>query len=377
MLSLPVLRLMVLVLLLLAVGSNSQVVLDGVTIPKESCWVYIFIGHSNMSGRAPKRDTVTNPKLWNYRLHTTEKEWRLAKESIYIDKTINADKYSGPGMTFLNQMHQKYPDLYFGLFLNGEGRATVNTYVANKVIENRKLYEEIMTPLKEVVKGKVRIGGILAYLGIVEPFVGDTVACRKYATDMRNLAMLMRTELGDASIPFIVSQYEQEAIDRFSPLLPLPNLIMRQQDSLKGILSNCIVIPTNGIPLAEGDDHHWGVLGHDEFVRRMIDSLIIRGYAPPNPIVANEALSIKLPNKSLSFSVHPNPFANLIHIRTNIIGINFTVTITRINGELVDIWHSKSKKDFTISLNTVKSGVYFLSVKGNNTHKQTVRIVKL
>jgi hypothetical protein len=254
-------------------------------------------------------------------------------------------------------------------------------YLNNQSISGHKLYEEIMAPLKSQVKGKVVFGGVLAYLGIVEPYVNDEAACRRFASDMKNLIMLMRTELGDPLIPFVMSQYEMEAKDAFAASRPLPQIIIRQQDSLCKILPRSILIPTSGISIREGDDHHWDCAGHDEFAKRMIDSLIARGYAPESPVTA-EAKNPPASNKPL-LTVSTNPFRNSTEliIAGSYIG-TVSVSVYGVSGKIIgkqmlNAGRRNIRIDKINYQNILSSGMYHVICEFESGLKVSKTIIKM
>jgi len=372
----------------------SQIELGGKVVPKDSCIVYIFIGHSNMSGRGIHRDTVPHPKLWNYTLDQTTfgrpNHWRLAKEAMYVDASIGQDTKCGPGMIFMKQFNKRYPDFTCCLFLNGEGHTSAAVYLNNQVQSGRKLYDEIMTPLKTVVKGKVVFGGMLAFLGIVEPYDGDEAACRNFANTMRSLVNLVRYELNAPTMPFVINQYEATAIGGFSPNLPLPKIIQSQIDSLPSILSNCIVIPTTGIPLyvneyGVSDDHHYDSIGYAEFTRRMLDSLEARKFTTDywkNPLSREWA---GLTVSSSGVAVSPNPFSATTLLSWPVSGASSMVRIFSSNGQLVQELegapHGRERFAFWNGNGTagtiLPAGPYFIqtrSPKGEVTSKKVIKI---
>jgi hypothetical protein len=115
----------VLTVFFLSVSAFSQVNLGGTVVPKDRFRVFIFIGHSNMDGRAELLDTVTNPRLWMWDLTRTNPvpdypadgltgaprnaAWRLSRD-VALGNSLGR-----PATPFLKKMLAAYPDYYFGV----------------------------------------------------------------------------------------------------------------------------------------------------------------------------------------------------------------------------------------------------------------------
>jgi len=299
-----------LVLLLLVCGSShAQLILGSKLVPKDSCIAFIFIGHSNMTGRCPQRDTVTDPHLWNYILDTLTAEnrfqgWNLARARIYSDRTYGADTVDGPGMPFLKQMNQLYPSYYFCIFENGDGHVFATNYLNNQLVNNRAMYSEIMDPIKAVAKGKVHFGGIVIMLGVSEA-VDSSLGIATFSTTIKNLVQLIRYDVGVYDLPVFVGQYEAGATGKYSTTRPAVQQVIAQIDSIPYKLSNAVVIPTDGVEMF--DDHHYNYNGYVTFTQRIIDSLMAHNWAEPY-WMASEKRPDRRPSSGISLNITPNPF---------------------------------------------------------------------
>jgi hypothetical protein len=112
-----------LLLLFLVSRAFPQVTLPGgVTVPKEKMIVFIFVGHSNMEGRANTLDQTAHPRVWLWYLQSgydanafTANAWNAAKEPVYhAGQFIGA----GPQLKFAKRMADLYPDYTIGIVSN-------------------------------------------------------------------------------------------------------------------------------------------------------------------------------------------------------------------------------------------------------------------
>jgi len=66
-------------------AATADVVLDGKTVLKDQIIVYIFIGHSNMAGRAPN-DQNTHDRCWSYKIDQDNHQWVKAQDVIHHER---------------------------------------------------------------------------------------------------------------------------------------------------------------------------------------------------------------------------------------------------------------------------------------------------
>ena len=81
----------------------------------------------------------------------------------------------------------------------------------------------------------------------------------------------------------------------------------------------------------------------------------------------------------VNFSVYPNPFQDIINIKSSIKG-NYTISIVdvlgrNLNADLSPI-NSSGKLDMIINLEHYQSGLYFLKIYNDDNHMKTIKIQK-
>ncbi len=244
---------------------------------------FVHIGHSNMAGRATQPASLkpyfydTDPKLWSFHgadmiLGKPPWTWRAAKEPLSPDATTGT--MAGPGMAILHAAQTLNPDLYYlstGHGHSGEMGGTCSNYRKGGL-----LYEIAMAPARQL-RGHVTFGGIFTMLGTTERHL-DTATQMVFADCMAHIAADMRGDLGDASIPFMMSDFEMTATGDTSPNLPYAKIIIAQLRIAAMNIPRSALIPTDMLPI-EGS-HHFTMAGHKEWALRGIQIMKDKGWAP-------------------------------------------------------------------------------------------------
>jgi len=88
------------------------------------------------------------------------------------------------------------------------------------------------------------------------------------------------------------------------------------------------------------------------------------------------ANSVEDPDADISFKIFPNPFQSLVKIKSDKLLQNVTINIHDTNGKLVFSETPGDGNDFTLELNSLQKGVYFIDVN-HKTGMQTFRLIKV
>ncbi len=230
---------------LLGAGSASaQVVVDGETIPADRMVYYLFIGHSNMAGRATPPDKKTHPRAWKWDFRRNG--WVRAKAPIRADKHNRGDR-GGPGMPFLKRMVELYPEHHFGIMQN----AYSSNSIQRDYLRGRGRYKEIVDAARRAKKHGT-LGGVVAMLGFLE--AGDRDAAKSFTDDCKTMMAQFRADLDAPELPLLIGRYEMGA----KRVNPFRKSVHEQILNLPKVLDHCAVIDSEG-PYA--DSHHYNVEG--------------------------------------------------------------------------------------------------------------------
>ena len=158
--------------------------------------VYLLIGQSNMSGRAPFTEEESEIIQRCYLLNGTD-EWEPAKNPLNRYSTIRKDlsmQKLNPGYTFAKTMLEKDKDIAIGLVVNALGGSNIVDW-ANEC----DYYKEALRRTEIAAKiGDLR--GVLWHQG--EANAED--AC--YLDKLISLVENLRNDLGIPNLPFIAGQ---------------------------------------------------------------------------------------------------------------------------------------------------------------------------
>jgi Carbohydrate esterase, sialic acid-specific acetylesterase len=248
--------------------SAPGLVIDGVARPKEKIIVFLHIGHSNMAGRAAEPASArpfhfeTHPRLWTY---TAAGRFQAAKEPLSGDHITNGR--AGPGMSILRaaMAGAAAPDSV--MVSIGHGHDGSRAGYCRSYRRGALLYDIVMGPAKQL-KGKVTFGGILTMLALTEVFP-DRANLPRFNECIAGIAAEMREDLGDPNIPFLMSDWEMEATEKFAPNFQPENMAAREQLRIaNGKISRSAIIPTDRLPMS--DNHHFDLNGYRIWGERAI-----------------------------------------------------------------------------------------------------------
>ncbi|MCK5796002.1 MAG: hypothetical protein KAI47_02395, partial [Deltaproteobacteria bacterium] len=147
------------------------------TVPKEKFFVFIFIGHSNVSSvNKDAADGWKDLRAWNYRWDSGSKHtWVQAKETPALGLTRRGT--GGPAMVLLKRLvtQNQWKGLHFGIVQNAKPSSTCQLKSPDpwhntdydRYKEGKGLHNEIVSLVNEI-KGDVTIAGIVVQLGWIE-----------------------------------------------------------------------------------------------------------------------------------------------------------------------------------------------------------------
>jgi hypothetical protein len=199
--------------------------------------------------------------------------WRMAKEPLSPDAMTGS--MAGPGMAILHAAQMiGGPDLHF--VSSGHGHSGEQGGHCQAYLKGGLLYEIAMGPARQL-RGHVTFGGIFTMLGTTERHydINDQMG---FADCMAHVAADMRADLGDPSIPFMMSDFEMEATADTSPNLPYAKVIIAQLRVAAMNIPRAALIPTDKISMQ--DSHHFTMAGHHDWAMRGMQIMKDRGWAP-------------------------------------------------------------------------------------------------
>ncbi len=282
-------------LAIVSVTSYSQsagLTLGGHFVPRESLMVFIDMGNSAMSGRDKQADLVTDPHLWKFEMDPANYDWLLAKEPICVDAYQSITyPLGGPVMPFLKRLHVDYPNYYFGVMqLSNSGWELMGNFNAGSGAVNALLTQA------NILKANVTIAGIVSMLNNVEVQNSDTLNYLQHVADM---VSNIRTKLGTLqyngvayTVPYIHAGYPVDAKDGGlnGPFYDTSHIqtksIMRQIAQIPTLVSDCVIIPTNGLTVCmnctpSGYYDHYDSAGNAGWGSRAADTVLGRCWIPP------------------------------------------------------------------------------------------------
>jgi len=310
-------------------------------VPTDSMIVYILLGHSNMSGRADSYGTsnvdsiaeiksiyfVSDPYLWSYSINdgynptSVTGEWIPALGRIRedFDKRTGENGWMGCGMPFLKKMRDVYPNHHLGVIQVANGWTRLNSHF---ILDNENMILNMWSQLKAAIldlKGKVRFGGVITMLGIVEIQANDLTAAQTYRNDLDTLITRIRTLAEDSTIPLLPSDIEQGDRKSLCPKCtwfvdtPVGDEITAQILKAEDDVPYTRMINTMwslagwdsvfGFPYFR-DDHHYNRVGMLKFADAAIDALLdVTPIAPYSPSSSSEMQSSSSSSESSSSSL--------------------------------------------------------------------------
>ena len=303
---------------------GATIEIGGNQVPVDKIVAFIYIGQSNLAGRAqepadlqdhflwyghslpgglpdPKFDPMPlpfHPKLWIFR----DDKFTPAREPSASDHST--DQGAGPGMAIMRAAAAKWPDHTFislGRGQSGQRGGYCAHFLENNLVtgmpysttppknnddaEGNKaygFYNELINEraLKLKDKGNIKFGGIITMFGATEDRPGAPVpsppAVPFLSQCLIKIASTYRAALGDANIPFIMGDAEHGSGEHTYDG-PLGRKIQQQVRLAQTMIDKSDIILTDGVE--HRDTHHFTMKGHQTWGERAIEIIDKRGWA--------------------------------------------------------------------------------------------------
>jgi hypothetical protein len=283
--------------------AQQGLMLGGKFVPKDSIYVYFFLGNSVMSGRDTPADTITNSYAWKYIMtnncYTYTKpcppqySWQSAVDPICFDSKnpLNGVVKSSPGMPFLKRMVKDYPGYYFGI-AQLSGSAWQLTHF---IPPNSGDLKAFITQ-GNILKQNCNIAGVVMMFNIVEIQYsnGDSnyASIQNYAKNIDSIITYLRKNLDIPNLPLIQTDYpvmagdpKDLANDHYSLTGPWADAIkalINQNKLASQKIANMALIPTDSLTMygADGLYTHYSKKAHSIWADRVADTIKARNWGP-------------------------------------------------------------------------------------------------
>lgn len=167
----------------------------------ENLHIYLLIGQSNMAGRAPIADSMTEVSARCFLLNAAG-EWERASHPFNqyssIRKKIGMQRLN-PGYSFAKKMLAANPDINIGLIVNAKGGTRIDQWLGAS-----ELYESIRGRA-QAFKGEGLIKGILWHQG-----ESDSRQPDGYLEKLKKLIAQLREDLDAPNLPFVAGQIHND-----------------------------------------------------------------------------------------------------------------------------------------------------------------------
>lgn len=160
--------------------------------------IYLLIGQSNMSGRAPFTETEAAPVEGCFLLNGEDK-WEPAKNPLNAHSTIrkglNQQKLN-PGYSFSIRMLEKNKGVTLGLVVNAKGGTRIEEWG-----KGTKFYSDAVRRTQAAQKEGGTLRGILWHQG-----ESNEKNPEEYLEKLKSLVEDLRKDLGSPKLPFVAGQ---------------------------------------------------------------------------------------------------------------------------------------------------------------------------
>lgn len=182
-------------------------------VTKDNLHLYLFIGDSNMAGRAPveSADEQVNEKAFLLNSSDVWEEARAGKleHKSYVEgynrysSIEDPDLFNGmnPVYNFVKMVNARVPQVYTGLIVNASSNSTVDDWQKGA---GTSFYEEAIRRTQIAMESGT-LKGVIWHQG--EEDIGNT---SDYLTGLADLVSDLRTDLG-VNVPFIAGQLFEKA----------------------------------------------------------------------------------------------------------------------------------------------------------------------
>ncbi|MDD4688616.1 MAG: sialate O-acetylesterase [Eubacteriales bacterium] len=159
--------------------------------------IYLLMGQSNMSGRAPYT-TAEAAQMDRTYLFNNSNRWDVASNPLNKYSTLGDSSSQiamGPSYTFAKTLTQYLPDTQLGLVVNAKGGSAIAQWMKGTFY-----YENSVAKAKEAMKyGNLK--GIIWHQGC-----SNASKWNEYMPQLQQMVADLRADLGDDTIPFIAGQ---------------------------------------------------------------------------------------------------------------------------------------------------------------------------
>jgi hypothetical protein len=266
--------------------SGITVNIGGTNVPKENVIAFINFGHSNMAGRGvslpatrPYFFGATDPHGWMYHTGLGFQPAVEPKTAGDGGNVINGMVSGGPGTALVKEAAALAPDKYFVSIGFGASSAYCSQFLPGALY-----YNKVMAGALEL-KGKVTFAGIMIYLGITERH-GTAADIANYPQCINKLVTQIRTDLGEPNLPLLLNDYEMGATGPNNPNSAFALAIRPKILMVPSVVTNAVIIPTDNPiitiedDMSTTDEHHFSLDGHKEYVRRLLATMVTKGWFP-------------------------------------------------------------------------------------------------
>jgi hypothetical protein len=244
-----------------------QIRVGNVLLPPERLIIYLFIGHSNMTGYCGAMDTVSHPRAWVF----DDTTFRPARDPITGSKRAGS-----PVMPFLKAMAARYPDYYFcAVKVTQPGKMMTETF-----FPGASQYGELVSTMDRLA-GHAVAGGALAMFGYVEG-ISDSLSGR-FGADAAWLIHHLRGRLNAPALPFVFGRYEEHAstTGSYTHYLRYAERIRLAIETLPTLDTAGLTALTPRAPIPPEhycDDHHYDPRGYHQWSRTAAEIIAARGW---------------------------------------------------------------------------------------------------
>lgn len=192
--------------------------------PNQSLHVYLLIGQSNMSGRAPYTEEESKPLERCFVLDTSG-QWEPASNPLNRYSSIRKDmskQKMGPGYSFAQTTLAADDTIKLGLVVNARGGSEIEQWA-----EGTDFYMEAVRRVKQAQTSGI-LKGILWHQG--EANIGNP---EHYLEKLTELVIRLRRDLGLSELPFVAGQIAglnaiNEQIAKLPERLPYTGFVSSQ-----------------------------------------------------------------------------------------------------------------------------------------------------
>ncbi|ANI90728.1 acetylxylan esterase [Arachidicoccus ginsenosidimutans] len=218
--------------------------------------LFLLIGQSNMSGRAPlPSDEKTNPDIL---MLNKNNQWVVAKDPLHFDKPDIVGV--GPGLSFAQVLLKHLPKgARIGLIPCAWGGSPISVWQPDSIYLHHKPYNEAIERTKIAMKSGV-LNGILWHQGESD---NSPAKAANYLAEITTLVTRLRNEFQLPRLPFVAGEigYFQQH-----------NYINKVIDSIPSTIAYSKVVSAKGLK-DKGDKIHFDASSARELGKRYANAM--------------------------------------------------------------------------------------------------------